>query len=127
MRIRVPIRYRNIRESLGELEIALKHWPSCSLFNFSFSQTSPRVSIKLGKCFLFLKYAQIHRLSIHLSDHYLSLNNYLYFLHQFFLNSSSNLESSRQHHILACGFNSCIVLDFNLSKSGYCVFHIVVY
>ena len=45
---RVPRRYRNTRGSLGE-----QH------FNFSFSQTSTRVSItvwKHGKCFLFLQY-----------------------------------------------------------------------
>ena len=49
---RVPIRYRNTRGSLGELDIAF-------VINFSFSQTSTRVSItvwKHGKCFLFLKY-----------------------------------------------------------------------
>ena len=48
---RVPIRYRNTRGSLGELDIAF-------VINFSFSQTSTRVSItvwKHGKCFLFLK------------------------------------------------------------------------
>ena len=45
----VPIRHRNTRGSSGELEI--------TCFNFSFSQTSTRVSIivwKHGKCFYFL-------------------------------------------------------------------------
>ena len=49
---RVPIRYRNTRESLGELEIAWKHTrpaDSCSHFNFSFSQTSTRVSTSISR------------------------------------------------------------------------------
>ena len=57
---RVPTRYKNTRGSLGELEIAWNTRTTrlCSHFNFSFSQTSTRVSItvwKHGKCFLFLK------------------------------------------------------------------------
>ena len=52
--------YRNTRESLGELEIEWKLQFFISHFNFSFSQTSTRVSITLykhGKCFLFHKYS----------------------------------------------------------------------
>ena len=44
----VPIRCRNTRWSLRELEITWKHSPyglACFHFNFSFSQTSTRASI----------------------------------------------------------------------------------
>ena len=74
---------RNTRESLEELKIAWKYTHSvnlCSHFNFSFSQTSTRVSItvcKDGKCFLFLKIIQIQ---LHTCSWYLnfirSLVNY---------------------------------------------------
>ena len=47
----LPIRYRNTRERLGELEIACGNSRlagSCFHFNFSFSQTYTRVSIFLS-------------------------------------------------------------------------------
>ena len=58
---RVTIRCRNTHGSLGELELRRNTRPtgSSSHFNFSFSQTSTRVSItvwKHGKCFLFLNF-----------------------------------------------------------------------
>ena len=56
-----PYRYRNTRGSLGELEIAWKHWPYRLVFPLQFLvllNIHSRVSItvwKHGKCFLFLK------------------------------------------------------------------------